>query len=144
MGLSQAMCSLIRRRGGSSNGRNSSGSNCWQKWQISDYLAGLNVSTLSVTAATNWKRPENRKWNSEQGSGSLRSCLFACKDFLTSVSFPLNPKTSPVCGSNPGQWRWFCAAGTVDKCLNLAKAECLLAASLGKTSCPCCFTNGDM
>lgn len=144
MGLTQAVCSLIRRRGGSSNGHNSPGNNCWQKWWITDYLAGLNVSSLSAVAATNWKRTENRKWNSEWGSDSLKSCIFTCKDFLTSVSFPLNPKTSPLHGSNPGQWRCFCAAGTVGKCLNLAKAECLLAASLEKTSCPCCFSNADI
>lgn len=64
-----------------------------------------------------------RGLRTEQGSASLKSCIFTSKDFLTSMSFPLNPTTSPLHGSNPGQWRCFCAAETVDSCLNLAEAR---------------------
>lgn len=99
----------------------------WQVWMYQPYLL---------------LQPQiERGLRTEQGSASLKSCIFTSKDFLTSMSFPLNPTTSSLHGSNPGQWRCFCAAETVDNCLNLAKAECLLAASLGKTSCPCSFTN---
>lgn len=77
---------------------------------------------------------------------SVKLRIFTCKDFLMSMSFPLNPKTSPLCGSNPDQWRYFCAirlhaTGTMANWFKLAKAECLLAASLEKACCPCSFTN---
>lgn len=73
-----------------------------------------------------------------------KSCMFTCKDFLTSLSFPLNPKTSPLRGSSLDQWRCFCASDCGQQGLwTTGLSWPRQNVCLEKTCCPCSFTNAE-
>lgn len=74
----------------------------------------------------------------------VKSCIFTCKDFLMSMSFPLNPKTSPLRGRSPDQWRCFCASDCGQQGLwTTGLSWPGQSVCLEKTCCPCSFTNAE-